>query len=851
MRNLLSSLLLAMLAIPAFAQEVSMELSAWEFRRTDENIWRSATVPGTVHTDLLFHKLIPDPFRDANEKGVQWVDKKDWEYRTRIEATPALLRHDAVALAFEGLDTYADVYVNDVLVLKAQNMFVRKEIPVKKHLKAGQNSLRILFHSPVAQDMPKFLADRLIYPAGNDASDIPLSVHARKAPYHYGWDWGPRLVTSGIWRPVYLRAWNKVNITDSWIRQQQLTDAQAKLEAAITLDVHKPGTYRLIVKSPHDEFGAEQLSKTLSAGKQQLRLPFSIPQPQRWWPNGQGDQKLYPVEVIVLSGNDTLQKKQQRIGLRTIEVVNEKDAMGTSFYVKVNGRPVFMKGANYIPQDNFLPRVSPQQYERLFDDMQEAHFNMVRVWGGGIYENDRFYELADEKGILVWQDFMFACTLYPSSPDFLQQVKEEAEDNITRLRNHPSLALWCGNNEIAVAIKNWGWKDGYAYTDKQWAQLLKGYETLFSKLLPDAVKAHDPGRFYFPSSPISNWGREEDFRHGDNHYWGVWHGMEWFEAFATHVPRFMSEYGFQSFPDIQTVRRYADSSQWDIHSYVMQAHQKSFTRGNAAIKTYMDHYYKTPKDFPAFLYLSQVLQAEGMKIGMEAHRRAMPFCMGTLYWQLNDCWPGASWSGIDYFGRWKAMHYFVKKAYNPVLISHSKESGRVLTHVVSDLPEEETAMLQLQLMDMYGKEIWNEQALVRTKAGGSEMVHSIPVTDILKGADSTGVILYSKLVKNNKLLSSNVFYFAAPRLLQLPKAAIAADVQEINGKMKVRLRSAALARNVCLSLESDDQSRFSDNYFDLLPGQEQVVDVSTTLTREQVKEQLRIMHLANACTDSE
>lgn len=849
MGNLLRSLLLALLAVPAFAQEVKTALPSWEFRRTDENTWRSATVPGTVHTDLLHHKLIPDPFRDANEKGVQWVDKKDWEYRTTLEVIPALLQHDAVTLNFEGLDTYADVYVNDVPVLKTQNMFVRKEVSVKKHLKPGKNQLRILFHSPIAQDMPKFLADRLVYPAGNDASDIPLSVHARKAPYHYGWDWGPRLVTSGIWRPVYLKAWNKINITDSWLRQQQLTDAKATLEAALTLDVRKSGTYRILVKSPHEEFETQQVSKTLSTGKQHIRLPFTIPQPQRWWPNGQGDQKLYPVDVIVLSGTDTLQKKRQRIGLRTIEVINEKDEKGTSFFVKVNGRPLFMKGSNYIPQDNFLPRVTPDRYKKLFDDMKEAHFNMVRVWGGGIYENDQFYDLADETGILVWQDFMFACTLYPSDAGFLQQVQEEAEDNITRLRNHPSLALWCGNNEIAVAIKNWGWKDGYAYTDKQWEQLLKGYETLFSKLLPDAVKTHDPGRFYFPSSPISNWGKQEDFNHGDNHYWGVWHGMEWFEAFATHVPRFMSEYGFQSFPDIHTVRRYADTSQWDINSYVMQAHQKSFTRGNAAIKTYMDHYFKTPKDFSAFLYLSQVLQAEGMKVGMEAHRRAMPFCMGTLYWQLNDCWPGASWSGIDYYGRWKALHYFVKKAYNPVLISHWKQEGRVVTYVVSDLPEEETALLDLQLMDMSGKEIWKEQVLVRTKAGGSEMVHSIPVKDILKGADSTKVILYSKLVKNREVLSENVFYFASPRLLQLPKAVIAADVEEKDGKMTVRVRTEQLARNVCLSLELDDTAHFSDNYFDLLPGRAQVVEVKTRLAKEQVKEQLRIMHLANACKE--
>lgn len=843
MGRLLWSLLLTVLSIPVFAQKKIELNTGWEFRRLDENIWRTARVPGTVHTDLLSHQLIPDPFQGANEKGVQWIDKKDWEYRCNFSAPAA----DMVSLEFTGLDTYADIYLNNVLIGKATNMFVGKELPIKKYLKPGNNQLRILFHSPVAHDMPKFLQDRLVYPAGNDASDIPLSVHARKAPYHYGWDWGPRLVTSGIWRPVYLKTWSKVNLRDSWVRQQQLTDEQATLDATLTLDVQQAGTYTLLVKG---DFETKQVSKKLAAGKQQVTIPFVITKPQRWWPNGLGAQKLYPVTVAVLSGKDTLQTNVQRIGLRTIEVVNEADDMGTSFFVKVNGHPVFMKGANYIPSDNFLPRVTPERYVQLFKDMKEANFNMVRVWGGGIYENDQFYDLADEQGILVWQDFMFACTFYPSDKNFLQQVKEETHYNITRLRNHPSLALWCGNNEIAVAIKNWGWKDGYAYSDAQWMALLKGYDTLFVKLLRDEVKTLDPGRFYFPSSPISNWGKAEDFRHGDNHYWGVWHGMEWFEAFNTHVPRFMSEYGFQSFPDIHTVRKYADPSQWDINSFVMQSHQKSFTRGNAAIKTYMEHYYKEPKDFPSFLYLSQVLQAEGMKTGMEAHRRAMPFCMGSLYWQLNDCWPGASWSGIDYYGRWKAMHYFVKKAYEPVLISTVKEEGKIKTYVVNDGLEDASLQLELQLMDVEGKVIWQKSSPVKVKANSSAVEHSIDMADILKGADSTRVILYTKLLTNHKFLTENVFYFVPAKSMPLPKAVITTDVSEKNGVISIRLNTTGqLARNVCLMLEKDDTAHFSDNYFDLLPIGEKTIQVRTKLTAAAVKEQLRIMHLGNACKE--
>lgn len=839
MRRLIVALGLAAATIPARAQQLKELNSGWEFRRADENIWRKATVPGTVHTDLLAHKLIPDPFAGANEKGLQWIDKKDWEYRTTFDIPAAMFANDAIALDFTGLDTYADVYLNDSLILRAQNMFVGKEIAVKNIVRQQGNTLRILFHSPIMHDMPKFMQDRLVYPAGNDASDIPLSVHARKAPYHYGWDWGPRYVTSGIWRPVYLRAWNKVQLQDAWIKQQQLTDASASLEATLTVDVQQAGTYTAVVHSGNKAFASQKLPVTLHAGKQSVNIPFSIRQPKRWWPNGLGEAYLYPVTVSILHGKDTLQQLTRRIGLRTVEVVNAPDNEGTSFYLKVNGKPVFMKGTNYIPSDNFLPRVTDDRYRKMFHDMAISHFNMVRIWGGGIYENDIFYDLADEKGILVWQDFMFACTLYPSDPAFLAQVKEETAYNIRRLRNHPSLALWCGNNEIAVAIKNWGWKDGYAYTDAQWASLLKGYETLFQELLRDEVKAHDPSRFYLPSSPISNWGRPEDFRNGDNHYWGVWHGMEWFEAFTTHVPRFMSEFGFQSFPDIHTVRRFADTTQWDIHSFVMQSHQKSFTRGNAAIQTYMDHYYHRPKNFPAFLYMSQVLQAEGMKIGMEAHRRNMPFCMGTLYWQFNDTWPGASWSGIDYYGRWKALQYFVQKAYVPVLVSIAAEEGQVRAYVVNDLMKDEKARLELTLMDLEGKVIKRIEEKVLAKSNTSHIAWKMDKDAILQGADPRKVILYAKLVNESQTLSENVFYFVAPRKLDLPVADIRLEVKESGGKKLVTVSSAKLAKNIWLLLDKDDKSHFSDNYFDLLPGMSRTVELETSMSLEAVKSELK------------
>ncbi|UYQ92002.1 glycoside hydrolase family 2 protein [Chitinophaga horti] len=831
--------------LSAQTQRISLH-NGWEFRRLDEQQWRPATVPGTVHTDLLNNKLIPDPFFGTNEKGLQWLDKLDWEYRCQVAVPASLLAQPGVELVTEGLDTYAEVFVNDQPVMQTQNMFVARKASVKQFLKAGANEIRIRFKSPTKTDMPKFLRDGFLYPAGNDQMDIPLSVYARKAPYHYGWDWGPRLVTSGIWRPVYLQATGHALAEEIWVKQLQLNDKKASMAATATVDVQQSGKYRLVVHSPEKAFKDQSINLELAAGKHPVNLPFEIGNPQRWWPSGLGAQKLYNVQVSLLEGRDTLSAQTQRIGLRTIEIVNKTDAQGESFFVKVNGVPVFMKGANYIPQDNFLPRVTDERYRKLFSDMKTANFNMVRVWGGGIYENDLFYDLADENGILVWQDFMFACSLYPSDKDFLAQVQAEADYNIKRLRTHASLALWCGNNEVGVAIKNWGWKEGYGYTDENWKALLAGYDKLFKDVLPAAVKANDPERFYFHSSPISNWGTPQDFTKGDNHYWGVWHGMEWFDAYETHIPRFMSEYGFQSFPDLHSVRRFANEGDYNINSFVMMSHQRSTTRGNAAIRTYMLHYYKEPASFASFLYVNHLLQAEGVRIGMEAHRRAMPYCMGTLYWQVNDCWPAASWSGIDYYGRWKALHYYAKKAFEPLLVSNTIEKGQLNTYIVSDLLKDEKLQLEASLMDFDGKVLWRKTIPVTAKANSSAVHYRIAPAELLKGADTSRVIFYTKLIKNGQFAGDNLFYFAKPKSLSLGDPGLQTEVNEKNGVISVTLHPQRLAKNVFLFLDTDNTSHFSDNYFDIVPNEKKTVILTTNKTLQQVRDGLKVQTLRDA-----
>ncbi|WP_260607341.1 beta-mannosidase [Chitinophaga polysaccharea] len=825
-------------------------LSGWEFSRADEGIWRPATVPGTVHTDLLAQHLIPDPFVGTNEKAVQWVDKKDWQYRKRWHIKKQELSAEVIELEFKGLDTYADVYLNEHLILQSANMFISHTVNVKEWLVAGDNELRILFKSPIRTDMPKFLQDSIIYPAGNDASDIPLSIYARKAPYHYGWDWGPRLVTSGIWRPVVLRSWNKAVIRDVYWQQLQLDSANADMQAEVTIEATVGGDYTLQVTQGKTTAALAKLPVSLQAGTNVIKVPFSIKKPILWWPAGMGDPYRYELQASLLSNKKVLAAQSNMLGLRTIEIVNKPDSLGESFYVKVNGRPVFMKGANYIPQDNFLPRVTAAKQEKLFHDMVVSNFNMVRVWGGGIYEDDNFYRLADQYGILVWQDFMFACTLYPSDPAFLENVKQEAADNIKRLRNHPSLALWCGNNEIAVAIKNWGWQSGYAYTNMQWQSLQQGYDKLFKEVLPQQVATYQPGAFYFHSSPISNWGKPEDFTKGDNHYWGVWHGMEWFEAFNTHIPRFMSEYGFQSFPSMESIRTFATKDDYDIFSNVMQAHQKSPAKGNTAIKTYMLHYYREPKDFPSFVYLSQVLQAEGMKVAIEAHRRAMPYCMGTLYWQLNDCWPGASWSGRDYDGRWKALQYYVKEAFKPRLVSSVIENGQLCTWLVTDAYEGKADLL-MKAVDINGKLIWQKEIKdISVKADTSEKLHAIDTAAVLQGNNPARVIFYAQLRIDNKDMERNIFYFAPAKEMNLEAPhldIVTSKVAKDKGIVYIRLKTDKLARNVYLSLDNAAVTdHFEENYFDLLPGETRTIRLQTGQLPEIVHQGLKVTTLVSS-----
>lgn len=800
----------------------------WEFSQAGSNEWMSARVPGTVHQDLLDHGRLPDPFYGMNEQKVQWVEKEDWLYRTVFTVTADQLKSDAAWLTFEGLDTYADVYLNGSLLLKADNMFVGHKLAVKDVLREGENRLMIRFRSPVEETAPQWDTDGFNYPADNDHSEKRMSVYTRKAPYSYGWDWGIRLATSGIWRPVKLTFCNGAAIDDFFVRQQEVTEQVAKVDNQLEINnvTSTPKEAQVKVVYAYGE-QADTLTRTvvLQPGKNSLSMPAWIEKPHLWMPNGWGDPALYTFTATVSVDGKEVASREEAIGLRSIRVVMEDDKDGKSFYFEVNGKPMFAKGSNYIPGDALLPNMTGERYARLFEDIRAANMNMVRVWGGGIYEDDRFYEEADRNGILVWQDFIFACTTYPHDPTFLKRVSEEAVYNMRRLRNHASLAMWCGNNEIYEGMRYWGWKD--KYSPVVWKEMTEGYDVLFRQLLPELVEANDPGRFYMHGSPYeANWGRPESWKIADSHNWGTWYGQKPFESLDTEIPRFMSEYGFQAFPEMKTIRMFASPEDYELESPVMNAHQKA-SIGNFLIKKTMALYYKVPEKFEDLIYAGLILQGQGMRHGIEAHRRHRPYCMGSLPWQLNDSWPVVSWSSIDYYGNWKAMHYQIRRAFAPVLVDAIKEGNNLSYYIMSDRLTDEELTLNLELMDFNGKVYRKQKVDGLLPANTSKLFYQEPVEQALAGRDSATTFMHM-VVKSKKgeVLSDEIYYFAHPKDLLLPKTPLQWQVKQKKGYCEVTVKADKLARDIFIEVPVQGV-RFSDNFFDLLPGQKKKVIITS------------------------
>jgi len=801
-----------------------------------------ALVPGCVHTDLLAAGKLDEPFYRDNEDRCQWISEKDWCYTRTFDLPASLLDSARIVLRCDGLDTLAVIFINGTEIARTDNMFRVWEFDVKPQLRAGENTIAVRFESAVGYIEQRQQERKL--EAWSGPHDITGRPWMRKQQCNFGWDWGPCLVTCGIWRPIHLLAYHTARLTDLRVQQEHLPAGAVELTVTATADVvtSAPLTAAVTVSLA----GKTVAETRVPLAGQTATAKLTVTQPELWWPHGLGEQPLYEVQVTVLTGDETpCDTATRRIGLRTLRLDRHPDQWGESFQFVVNGVPFFAKGANWIPSDAFVTRVTRAHYADLLTSAVQANMNMLRVWGGGIYEDDAFYDLCDELGVCIWQDFMFACSPYPSfDKAFMANVRAEGIDTLRRLRHHPCIALWCGNNELEQGIR--------AKKSSSGQMSEKDYAKLFDLLLPELTRAQDGERDYWPCSPHTPIGDRyyhADPTCGDAHLWDVWHGRKPFEWYRTCEHRFNSEFGFQSFPEPKTVYDYTQPQDRNVTTYVMEHHQRSGI-GNAVIMQYMLDWYRLPTSFDMTLWLSQILQGMAIKYAVEHWRRAMPRGMGTLYWQLNDNWPVASWSSIDYHGRWKALHFMAKQFYAPLLISGVEDlaAGTVEIHVTSDHRDAGAGIARWVLTDLAGKELVAGERAVPIAAQANTLVETLDITRPLAEAGKRNLLLWLELMVAGERVSTNLVLFARPKHLELADPGIAATVREMDGStFAVTLSAKNPALWVWLELDGID-ARCSDNFVHLRPGVpvEVLLTPASKLSCEEVEQHLRVRSLVDS-----
>lgn len=816
----------------------------WQMRRTGDSEWLAAEVPGSVYQDLLANGKMEDPFYRANENNALKLMEYDYEYQASFNTPAELQNCEEIFLRFSGLDTLADVTLNGQLLGHTENMHRTYEFSVTRLLKKEDNLLHIVFRSPLEFMRKAYAAEPLV---GSQESTRGFS-QLRKAHCMSGWDWGPRLPDAGIWRPVMLCGFTDARLDNIYIMQKHEKDAENE-GTTVTLtfradfiSYHPKGSLPFIQDGEakidnlnpgrvrEDEVCNLRFERDCEAEAYRLHVEVidpdgkiiadetnpacvQIKNAMLWWPNGYGGQPLYKIKFTLLKDQTELDCIEKTIGLRTVTIIREKDDAGTSFTPSVNGVRIFAMGADYIPEDNLFGRITPDRTKRLLEDCKQANFNFIRVWGGGYYPDDWFYESCDSLGLLVWQDFMFACAVYHLTPSFESNIRAEFIDNIRRIRHHPSLALWCGNNEMETAADWW-----------DIPPLRKSdYIKIFEYIIPSILKEEDPQRFYWPSSPSSGGGfdKPNDDTRGDVHYWDVWHGNKPFTEYRKFRFRFLSEFGFQSFPCLATVKSFTQPEDRNIFSYVIEKHQRNGS-ANGKIMNYLEQMYLFPKDFDTMLYASQLLQAEAIRYGVEHFRRIRGTCMGTIYWQLNDCWPVASWSSIDYYGRWKALHYAAKRFFAPVLLSCAEEGMlsqnpdinaepyvlRKSIHLclTNETLSEKSLSVFWELRDSYGRELQSFNKVISAGALSAVWLDECSFQE----ADIFENYISYRAVENGFTISSGTVLFCAPKYFHFKDPGLSISM---NGP-EITVTSTAYSKNVEIY---DDKGDFllEDNFFDL------------------------------------
>lgn len=829
----------------------------WFMREYGTQEWLSTEVPCTVYSTLLKHKKMKDPYERMEEYKARELMNQDYEFKTNFFVSGEIVDKQSICLVCYGLDTIADIYINDKKIGDANNMHRTWRFDVKSELKVGENELLIHFHSPLRYIKEKMSQskDEIHYiPAGGTEGNSFI----RKAHCMFGWDWGPQLPDAGIFRRIELEAYDDLKIEDVKVEQEH---QQGQVTLSITSILKKandtfPYGYQLSVKviGPDGTIQSlcknelqEEKSDSKSDGKSLItvRNQELIHNPMLWWPNGYGKQPLYQILLELQNEKEEIvDYKEVRIGLRTLTISTEKDQWGNEFCFTVNGIKIFAMGADYIPEDSILPRVTKERTEELIRQCVKANFNTLRVWGGGYYPEDFFYDLCDEYGLIIWQDLMYACNVYSLTKEFEENIVEETYDNVKRFRNHACLGAWCGNNEIESAWADWGWWKNHS------RKLMADYIKQFEYLLPNAVEKETVGTFYWPSSPSSGgcFDNTGDENRGDVHYWDVWHGQKPFSDYKKYYFRFCSEFGFQSFPCLKTVKTYTLPTDRNIFSKVMESHQKN-DAANGKILYYISDTFQYPKNFSSLLYISQVLQALAIQYGVEHWRRNRGRCMGAIYWQLNDCWPVASWSSIDYYGRWKLLHYAAKKFFAPQLISVDLQEYKATFYLHNEGRNPYEGEVRLFLKTMRNECVWEETLPVTCEPLSAMNWKENDFTKVVSQYGSENLYLQYQLLIDDKVVSENTALFDKPKYVQYLPCNYSVTVEETEEEFQIHVDSDVFAQYVSLDMEKFDVV-FSDNFFSIC-GEEGITvtiakEEAKNLTVQDIKENLTIESIADS-----
>jgi len=835
----------------------------WTLMHEERGLNIPTEVPGSVFETLLDNEEIEDPFYGLREHEVSWVYESNWDYKTEFDLQSDFLNHENILLRFYGLDTISEVILNGVNLGSTNNMFVSYDFKVKLILKSKGNRLIVKLKSPTVESREKKEISGINLNTGYAAiSGVP---YLRKAQYSFGWDWGPKLPDLGIWKPVELVGYDSLKIDSLYVTQKfnykknlnKISDLEENTDLGVistdltieinlesNLSINQINDYNLKVelKAPDGKlFTLEKLVNVLNP-----KVEFRLEDPNLWWTHDLGTPNLYDLSVTI-SKNEIIDSLKQKIGIREIRLMQNEDNWGKSFFFMLNGVPIFAKGANWIPVDSFIPRGKKiGLYQSNLFNAKDANMNMIRVWGGGIYEDDSLYDICDEIGILVWQDFPFACAVYPPDEEFIENIKIEATQNIQRLRNHPSLALWCGNNEI-----EWLWtmelyESEILEVDKI-NEFKSGYLTIFENILPELINRYDPNHSYWPSSPSNGFvgdglgsqnSNSPDI--GDSHFWDVWHRNKPFKAYRKFNSRFMSEFGYESFPSIKTLEYICPTEQFDFFSPIMENHQKN-SAGNKKILTYMKKRFEIPPGFENQVILSQITQAEAIQYGVEHWRRNRNDfrCMGALYWQLNDCWPVASWSSLDYFGRWKALHYFAKRFYQNVFASIKEDKNSVEFWLTNDLKERKSVVFEWKIFNSDSIKIIEGTFEVDILPLSSKMVGSFNLNKIgiVPEKIQDHLIFYQLKSHDKIIIDQGMRLFDAPKLFYLQNPLIKWEILKIEDddltSLKVDIKVSNESIALFVFIDSDEYDFVaSDNYFSMEPNDARNIQLNQLKTSD-------------------